>query len=112
MNFPKLLPLLLLMTGCGGLLSPPEPIATEASAHQPTSECAPTTLLDCRWETLNDGTGPDDHRELCSDGGEGTWILYPSGERWHVLRFQQATAEVVCRVGSDGRLLWPLSKTD
>lgn len=54
--------------------------------------------MTCVAETLNGGTGPDDHRQVC-DGG--AWIFYASGETWHT---QNGT--VLCHLGASGELLW------
>lgn len=58
----------------------------------------------CVDEVLNDGTGPEDRRRVCAIGGD-TWILYPSGEQWHI-RPRDGGDPVLCHAAADGALLW------
>lgn len=81
--------LALCVVGCGGAVTGPTM----------PPECIPGPLT-CTAEVLNDGAGPDDHRSVCSDG-EDTWILYPSGETWHL-----AGGRVLCRLLADGSVFW------
>lgn len=81
----------ILLAACGGRIAP---------ADLPP-ECVPDHWMPCHEETMNDGTGPDDHRKVCSDGEE-TWFLYPSGETWHVA----GASDVRCHVGADGAVLY------
>lgn len=80
----------LLLAGCAGNVAP-------ASASLPP-ECVAPPGLACVAETLNDGMGPDDHRQSC-DGGR--WLFYPSGELWHI-----DGSTVLCHLGPGGAVLW------
>lgn len=87
----KVVAVALLMAGCAGQLQP-EP------ARELPAQCRPPSELACVAETLNDGTGPDDHRQVC-DGG--AWIFYPSGDTWHL-----DGHTVLCHVTADGTVQW------
>lgn len=92
----KLWPLLLL-TSCAAQVAPAQPAERQAI-------CRPSGEMTCATETLNDGGGVDDHRQVC-DGESGRWIFYPSGEMWRL------DGEVVrCHVAADGTVLWPLER--
>lgn len=80
--------------GCGS--------ASELSQSESVTECAPPPFApgDCEADVLNDGTGPDDHRTLCHVGTE-TWVLYPSGEAWHLRQPDGKADPVVCRTPAD-----------
>lgn len=84
---------LVALSGCGGALAPVELPAA----------CVPTHWVPCTLETLNDGTGPDDHRRVCADDDGTTWILYASGELWHTVTVPDGKSDpVLCHVGPDG----------
>lgn len=91
--------LLLLAAGCAGQVAP------ELSPANPCGAPA-FTASQCTAETLNDGSGPDDHRQTCQ-AGEDRWLLYPSGEQWR-LRDRDGGTEVLCHGAADGAVLWPV----
>ena len=98
----KIQVLLLAMIGFLGCAHAPE--------YEPNmlpAECVPPMFPSgsCHNETLNDGTGVDDHRQVCQIGSD-RWILYPSGETWHIETADSGTEKVLCRLLSDGTVFW------
>lgn len=90
------LPLLFLL-GCAGELAADPAVEPEKPNPCGMPEFNPG---ECRDEVLNDGRGPDDHRKVCQVGPD-QWILYPSGEVFHL---DTAAKTTVCHALPDGRL--------
>lgn len=90
----RLLLAAILLTGCAVPVD--GELGSAASQAAPNPCNAPVFAPgECRADVVNGGVGPDAYRTIC-DRGDETWVLYPSGEQWHMHAPDGKTDPVIC----------------
>jgi len=82
---PTLLALLLL-AACSGRPDGESAAAVVGGDAATVNPCGAPSFAagECVTDVVNGGMGPDAVRQICDVGGQ-RWVLYPSGEQWHML---------------------------